>query len=169
MLGPGIRQGFGETGDREICRRCAIGDRCDDEGRKEGERSEQADVPFAHCLPFGNPGHGGNSAEPDVEGAANVCFARRFVPLAVTDVLGSYRDCAQRKPFTINTPLLVQISFLYRRLHAAPRMSDCPTAPWVTKNPLKGMASVWLHNVPLHKRLKMYPGHCQGSAGYVGF
>ena len=66
LLGPGIRQGFGEAGDREIRRRCAIGDRCDDARRKEGERSEQADVPFAHGLPFGNPGEGGNAAEPDV-------------------------------------------------------------------------------------------------------
>ena len=66
LLGPGIRQGFGEAGDREIRRRCAIGDRRDDARRKEGERSEQADVPFAHGLPFGNLGEGGNAAEPDV-------------------------------------------------------------------------------------------------------
>ena len=49
-----------------IRRRCAIGDRHDDVGRKESEGSEQADVPFAHGLPFGNPGEGGNAAEPDV-------------------------------------------------------------------------------------------------------
>jgi hypothetical protein len=66
LLGPGIRQGFGEAGDREIRRRCPIGDRCDDTRRKEGERSKQADVPFAHGLPFGNPGEGGNATEPDV-------------------------------------------------------------------------------------------------------
>jgi hypothetical protein len=35
-------------------------------GDREGEGSEQADVPFTLGLTPGNPGEGGNAAEPDV-------------------------------------------------------------------------------------------------------
>ena len=66
LLGPGIGQGLGEAGDREIRRRGAIDDRRNDAGRQEGEGSEQADVPFALGLTLGNLGEGGNAAEPDV-------------------------------------------------------------------------------------------------------
>jgi hypothetical protein len=62
LVRPRKRQGFGETGDRETCRRRAIGDRCDDARRKEGERSEQADVPFARQALTLTAGNG--STEP---------------------------------------------------------------------------------------------------------
>jgi hypothetical protein len=47
LLDPGIGQGIGEAGDREVRGRGAIDDRRNDAGRQEGERSHQADVPFA--------------------------------------------------------------------------------------------------------------------------
>src|ERR1700730_11942744 len=66
LLSPGIGQGLGKTGDREIrgCR--AIHNCCDDAGRQEGEGSEQADVPFALGPKLCDLGEGGDAAEPDV-------------------------------------------------------------------------------------------------------
>ena len=42
----------GEASDREVRRRGAIDDRCNDARRKEGKGGEQADVPFALPLPL---------------------------------------------------------------------------------------------------------------------
>jgi len=72
LLGPRIRERFGEAGDREIRWGAAINDRCDDPGRNEGEGCQQADVPFALGFTLGNLGEGGalmrqfstNSAAP---------------------------------------------------------------------------------------------------------
>src|SRR6202030_3335282 len=66
LLDPGIGQGLGEAGDREVPRRGAIDDRRNDPGRQEGDGSQQADVPFALGLTLGNLGEGANAAEPDV-------------------------------------------------------------------------------------------------------
>src|ERR1700732_5384403 len=44
LFSPGIGQGLGKTGDREISGCRAIHNCCDDAGRQEGEGSEQADV-----------------------------------------------------------------------------------------------------------------------------
>ena len=66
LLGPRIRQGSGEAGDREVRRRGAINDRRDDAGRHEGEGRQQADMPFALAFSLGDLGEGGNSTEPDV-------------------------------------------------------------------------------------------------------
>src|SRR5713101_3341595 len=56
LLGPRTRQRFGEAGDREIRRRGSIDDRRNDTGRNEGERSQQADVPFALSFTPGDLG-----------------------------------------------------------------------------------------------------------------
>jgi hypothetical protein len=66
LLDSGIGQGLGDADDGEIRGCGAIDDRRNDAGRQEGEGSQHADVPFALGLPFGNPGEGGNSAEPDI-------------------------------------------------------------------------------------------------------
>ena len=66
LLGPRIRQGLGEAGDGEIRRCGAIDDRRNDAGRQEGERSQQADVPFPLGLTLGDLGEGANGADPDV-------------------------------------------------------------------------------------------------------
>ena len=66
LLTPGIGQGLGEAGDREVRRRGSINDRRNDARRQEGKGGEQADVPFALDLTLSNLGEGSNTAEPDV-------------------------------------------------------------------------------------------------------
>jgi hypothetical protein len=65
LLGPGIRQGFGEAGDCEIAGAVpsAIAAMIRGERKARGASSRMS---FAYCFPFGNPGEGGNAAEPDI-------------------------------------------------------------------------------------------------------
>jgi hypothetical protein len=64
LLTPGIGQGLGEAGDREVRRRGSINDRRNDARPQEGKGGEQADVPFALDLTLSNLGKGSNAAEP---------------------------------------------------------------------------------------------------------
>ncbi|MGB6176754.1 MAG: hypothetical protein WBF43_10570 [Methylocella sp.] len=51
---------------KSIDKRGALDDRRDDAEQQEGKGSQQADVPFALGLTFGDLGEGGSAAELDV-------------------------------------------------------------------------------------------------------
>src|ERR1700719_4144421 len=71
LLPPRIGQGFGETCNRKIRRRCGINDCGNDAGRQKGEGSEQADVPFALGFMLGDLSEGGKPAEPNALGPSS--------------------------------------------------------------------------------------------------
>ena len=76
LLAPGIGQGPGEAGDRNVRRRGPLDDRRNDARRQEGKRDEQADVPFSLDLTLGDLGERANAAEPEIVDALAIAVSR---------------------------------------------------------------------------------------------